>query len=96
MRRPSRSGLINTLYNVLLLAGGLGLLCCLTWKAATQMSQVDSRLSHVSPYTTLADWVNITGHSGLRLKIPKPIYFNVRDDPCCYISPSISHNPPGL
>ena len=77
MRRPTRSGL-NTIYNALLLAGCLGLLCCLTWKAVTQMSQVDARLSQFSPYTTLADWVNIHGQSGLRLKIPKPIYFNVR------------------
>ena len=34
--------------------------------------------SQVSPYTTLADWVNIHGNSGLRIKIPKPIYFNVK------------------
>ena len=34
--------------------------------------------SKVSPYTTLADWVNIHGNSGLRIKIPKPIYFNVK------------------
>ena len=33
--------------------------------------------STVSPYTTLADWVNIHGNTGLRVKIPKPIYFNV-------------------
>ena len=83
MRRSSRSGL-TTIYNALLLAGCLGLLCCLGWKGATQMSRVDAELSHVSPYTTLADWVNIHGHSGLRLKIPKPIYFNVREDPSYY------------
>ena len=75
MRRPSR---ITKVYNALLLCGCLGLLCCLGWKGWTEMSRVDHHLSLVSPYTTLADWVNIHGQSGLRLKIPKPIYFNVR------------------
>ena len=84
MRRPSR---ITTVYNSLLLCGCLGLLCCLSWKGLTQMSRFDAQLSQFSPYTTLADWVNIHGHSGLRLKIPKPIYFNVS---CDAVSPCIS------
>ena len=33
--------------------------------------------SNLSPYSTLADWVNIHAQSGLRIRIPKPIYFQV-------------------
>ena len=36
--------------------------------------------STLSPYTTLADWINIHAQSGLRLKIPKPIYVQVFKD----------------
>ena len=95
MRRPARSG-ISRLYNLLLLSGCLGLLCCLGWKGASQMSRVDHYLSHVSPYTTLADWVNIHGQSGLRLKIPKPIYFNVREMIRIISEYYISYNSPGV
>ena len=36
--------------------------------------------SNLSPYSTLADWVNIHAQSGLRLRIPKPIYVQVFKD----------------
>ena len=70
---------ISRIYNTLLYGAGLGVFCLAIVTAVRNVGRIDSRLSHLSPYSTLADWVNIHAQSGLRLRIPQPIFVRVKE-----------------
>jgi len=72
--------IIKRVYNLFILLGILmaGYLC--SKQFLTKFSHMDTYLSSKYAYTTLADMVNIHSESGLRLKIPKPILFQVARD----------------
>ena len=70
---------ISRIYNTLLYCAGLGVCCLALVTAVRNVGRIDSSLSHLSPYSTLADWVNIHAQSGLRLRIPQPIFVRVKE-----------------
>ena len=70
---------ISRIYNTLLYCAGLGVFCLALVTAVRNVGSLDSRLSGLSPYSTLADWVNIHAQSGLRLRIPQPIFVKVKE-----------------
>lgn len=71
---------IRGLYNSFIVVGMLMAFFLCGRHVLTKVSKMDSYLSSKSPYTTLADMVNIHGESGLRLKIPKPVLLQVARD----------------
>ena len=75
MKNPST---ISRIYNTLLYFAGLGVCCLAIVTVFRNVGRIDNHLSHLSPYSTLADWVNIHAQSGLRLRIPQPIFVRVR------------------
>ena len=74
MKNPST---ISRIYSTLLYGAGLGVFCLVIVTAFRNIGRIDNNLSHLSPYSTLADWVNIHAQSGLRLRIPQPIFVRV-------------------
>ena len=75
MKNPST---ISRIYSTLLYGAGLGVFCRVIVTAFRNIGRIDNNLSHLSPYSTLADWVNIHAQSGLRLRIPQPIFVRVK------------------
>ena len=80
---------ISRIYNTLLSFAGLGVFCLALVTAFKNIGKIDNHLSHLSPYSTLADWVNIHAQSGLRLKIPQPIFVRVN---CIFSDSTFSPN----
>ena len=70
---------ISKIYNTLLYFAGLGVFGLAIVTAFRNAGRIDSQLSHLSPYSNLADWINIHAQSGLRLRIPQPIFVRVRN-----------------
>ena len=73
-----RQSTLSRIYSTLLLCAGLGAFCLALVTGFRNVGRIDTQLSLLSPYSTLADWVNIHAQSGLRLKIPQPIFVRVR------------------
>ena len=73
-----RQSTISRIYSTLLLCAGLGAFCLALVTGFRNVGRIDTQLSLLSPYSTLADWVNIHAQSGLRLRIPQPIFVRVR------------------
>ena len=90
MRKLSR---ISVIYNYLILFASCGVFCAIIVSVINRIEKIDNKMrlnseniiplflnfysSQISPYSTLADWVNVHAQSGLRIKVPKPIYFQV-------------------
>ena len=72
-----RQSTISRIYSTLLYFAGLGAFCLALVIGFRNFGRIDTQLSHLSPYSTLADWVNIHAQSGLRLRIPQPIFVRV-------------------
>ena len=86
MKNPST---ISRIYNTLLYFAGLGVFCLAIVTVFRNVGRIDNHLSHLSPYSTLADWVNIHAQSGLRLRIPQPIFVRVRVINDCQLKLSV-------
>jgi len=64
----------------LILFSSFGLFSAILASFINRIEKLDDKMSQISPYSTLADWVNVHAQSGLRIKIPKPIYIQVAKD----------------